>query len=201
MELAGILRALVYAGRMRPRGLACSCVLALLIGCGGSVDRSVPKKVVPSAGSGGASLEDAGGLGGATPDAGTGGAPAQDAGIFIDPGCPDAAPPAPDFQCDPLASPTGCTGGLACFPFLIYPNDTGGCGFPLYGAACSYPGTGMQGDPCGDEYGQCAAGYMCVVGAKPGKRCTKICRLTGDDGCPPGFICAETDIEGIGVCV
>jgi hypothetical protein len=123
-----------------------------------------------------------------------------DASDFEDPGCPDAEPPEPYFECDPLASVSGCASGYACYPVVYHPVDGSGCGQQQYGAVCMVPGAGTGGDPCGDGYGICAAGHICVVGSKPGKRCAKICPLVGEHNCPLGLICGETDIEGIGVC-
>jgi hypothetical protein len=176
----------------------------VLASCGGNTESTPPRPDAGrSGGTGGQPTEvDAGGAAGL--EAGAGGELPFDAGSFTDPGCPDSSVPAPYFECDPFVSPSGCDAalGLGCFPFLIYPSDDSGCGHAQYGAVCAYAGDGTQGELCGDDNGGCAEGYMCVVGAKPGKRCTKICPLDGrPHNCPAGLVCGETDVQGIGVCV
>jgi hypothetical protein len=170
------------------------------VACGGSVSTSYEL-----GGAGGMAGLDAGLTTGGT--GGTGLIPngGPDAGLdgstFVDPGCPDAAPIVPYYECDPLAAVSGCPSGLGCYPFLDYPVGDAGCGQAQYGAVCQTPGTGQQGDTCGDGGQICAPGYLCVVGSKPGARCMKICPLDRAPGCPSGLVCGETDVEGIGVCV
>src|SRR5690606_30167434 len=96
-----------------------------------------------------------GGSGGGPKDAGpdakdAGKDAAKDAaggtGGFVDPGCPDAAPPPPVFECDAFAEPSGCAFGEACYPWVDYPS--GPCDFEEFGTICAPAGTGTQGEPC-----------------------------------------------------
>lgn len=131
--------------------------------------------------------------GGGEGSGGTGGAP------FVDPGCPDVEPPPPYYECDPLSDDEDCPEGYGCYPFVMHPFGSG-CGTQQFGTRCAFAGTGEQGDRCGDSYGSCASGHLCVLGATPGKRCTKLCQLGSDHDCPAGLICGEVDIVGYGVC-
>ncbi len=178
-------------------------VLPGLIGCGGTVteraaDDDTGGSSSVSGGSGG--LDASGGqpTTGGRWSGGSGGVGAT-GGTYIDPGCPDEEPPPPIVECDPLEPYKDCPSGFGCYPYVSHPYGSG-CGFQQFGALCDYAGSGVAGDFCGDEYGNCAPGYLCVVGAGAGKRCQKLCPLVGDSGCPAGLLCGETDIEGYGVC-
>ncbi len=118
---------------------------------------------------------------------------------YMDPGCPDAEAPPPVYECDPLAEDSGCEPGLACYPFIDRPGG-GGCDFEQYGAVCVAPGAVHAGERCGQDFGWCAAGLLCVVGALPGARCLELCDPYGPDTCMGGLVCAPVDIEGYGVC-
>ncbi len=119
--------------------------------------------------------------------------------VYDDPGCPDAAPPPGVVECDVFGNPTGCPDGEGCYPYVDHPYGDG-CDVQTFGAVCYQSGTGTQGDECGSGTGGCAAGYICVIGAKPGKRCVQMCDLNVPNSCPDGLICGETDVEGVGVC-
>ena len=81
---------------------------------------------------------------------------------------------------------------------VVYPQGEG-CGFPTFGAQCAPASTGAQGDMCGmGNY--CEPGFMCVIGATAGARCTQVCSLIEPSGCPQGLVCNETDVVGYGVC-
>jgi hypothetical protein len=135
---------------------------------------------------------DSGGSGGqAAGGTGTGG--------YTDPGCPDVPPPEPVYECDPLEPEADCGPGFACYPYVSHPYGTG-CETQQFGSWCAPAGTGEHGDFCGDGYGPCAPGYLCVVGAGAGKRCYRLCPLDTEHDCLPGLICGETDIAGYGVC-
>jgi hypothetical protein len=118
---------------------------------------------------------------------------------YVDPGCPDAEPPEPERECDPLASPTGCEPGLACYPFVDRPKGEG-CDHETFGTACLEPGPSHAGDRCGSEFGWCAEGLLCVVGALSGARCLELCDPFSPDTCSDGLVCAAVDVEGYGVC-
>jgi len=118
---------------------------------------------------------------------------------YVDPGCPDAEPPVAVNECDPLATPTGCDPGLACYPFVERPEGDG-CEPEVFGTMCLPPGGGQKGDRCGEEYDWCGAGLLCVVGAISGARCLELCDPFGPDTCPSGLVCAPVDVEGYGVC-
>ncbi len=137
-----------------------------------------------------------GGVGGT---AGTGGGTTTGGRSGVEPQCPDIEPPPPAYECDPLDPYADCGPGEACYPYVSHPFGTG-CGTQQFGSLCLAEGTGTHGDLCGDGHGRCAPGFLCVVGAGPGKRCAALCPLDGDHECPPGLICGETDIAGYGVC-
>jgi hypothetical protein len=126
-------------------------------------------------------------------------APVDVVSDYVDPGCPDAEPPPPMMECDPLATPSGCEPGLACYPFVRRP-DGDGCEFERFGANCLPPGTVQTGERCGNDFGWCDAGLLCVVGALAGARCLKLCDPFLPNSCPGGLVCAAVDIEGYGVC-
>ncbi len=198
--------------------------MALAHGCGGLLAHD-PEKDDPG-GSGGkpakadAGKLDAGGTGsGGTLDAGSDAmdsgldaaedapfdaaedAPAMDAAfdVYEDPGCPDAEAPPGYVECDVFGNPSGCEAGDGCYPYVEHPFGEG-CDVQTFGAVCYAAGTGTQGAECGSGTEGCAAGYICVVGAKPGKRCVQMCDLDAPNPCPDGLICGETDVEGVGVC-
>lgn len=131
-----------------------------------------------------------GGFGGGVTDSGFGGS-----GGYVDPGCPDAAPPPPMKECEPFATPTGCPTGEACYPFVQYPAKK--CDQEVYGTFCAPAGSGKQGDPCGGNL--CAANHVCVI-TGVGTQCVQMCPLTGEDGCPPGLFCVPIDVQGFGGC-
>jgi hypothetical protein len=117
----------------------------------------------------------------------------------MDPGCPNVPPPEPFVECAPLDPMSRCGPGFACYPFVEHPFGRG-CGVATFGAACVAAGSGVQGDPCGEDTAGCAPEHMCVIGSRSGRRCAKICVFAGPDECPVGLICGETDVEGYGVC-
>jgi len=194
-------------------------VFVLLPGCGGNVEHSSPSSAGGSssggAGAGGkAGMTGGGGRGGSgragSTAAGNGGSfsgsggTISDAGLdeYVDPGCPDAEAPPGVVECDPLAAVSGCAPGYGCYPYVEHPFGSG-CDQQSYGARCLPPGLGVQGDPCGDDspiLDYCAPGYVCVIGVRPGKRCVKLCSLSGPNLCPAGMICGDLDVEGYGVC-
>lgn len=184
-------------------------LLGVFVGCGGTVETLPPDGSggsasggAPSGGSGGSAVggAPAGGTTGVGGAPGTGGSPSSGGtGGFADPGCPDVPQPDPYYECDPLDPEVGCGEGYACYPYVSHPYGTG-CGTQQFGAVCAPVGTGTHGDFCGDGYGRCAAGFLCVVGASAGKRCAKLCPLDGPHDCPAGLICGETDVAGYGVC-
>ncbi|MCA9634314.1 MAG: hypothetical protein KC766_42000 [Myxococcales bacterium] len=189
----------------RSRGVIVGVATLLVAACGGSAVADFSD--AGSAGAGGGEVDAQGGsagFGGTTPthdagkdssggNAGVAGSEA-DSG-YVDPGCPDAAPPEPDLQCDPYAANPGCAPGEACYPYVIYPGSV--CEQETYGTYCVPAGVGEQGDPCGG--GPCAAGFVCVVTGQ-GNQCVQLCQLQGDDGCPAGLFCLPVDVEGFGGC-
>jgi hypothetical protein len=155
---------------------------------GGSVG---PKGGAPS---GGASQ------GGATSKGGASGGGASGGSVpWVDPNCPTVDPPPPIVECDPFGSFSRCPSGSACYPYVQHPFGEG-CDTETYGALCLPAGSGTQGALCGDGQSDCAAGYICVIGAHAGARCAKLCAFAGGNECPLGMICGDTDIEGYGVC-
>jgi hypothetical protein len=140
-----------------------------------------------------------GGFGGFAAYGGTGGGSGGFAtggtGGYIDPGCPDAAPPPKIEECQPFANPTGCEPGEGCYPFVQYPQQK--CDKEQFGTICAPAGSGKQGEPCGGDL--CAAGFVCVV-TGVGTQCVKMCKLDGPSSCPPGLFCVPVDVEGIGGC-
>lgn len=176
---------------------------AIVVGCGGTTSRGLdddPDAGVLTSSTTGTTTGSGGSIGlpDAEPDAG------PDAAMdvvsdYVDPGCPDAEPPAPIIECEPLATPDGCDPGLACYPYIQRPSGDG-CGFEQYGARCLEPGPVSVGSRCGGQHGWCGAGMLCVVGALPGARCLQLCDPFGPNMCPSGLICAPVDVEGYGVC-
>jgi hypothetical protein len=118
---------------------------------------------------------------------------------YVDPGCPDVGAPIEVKECDPFAATSTCPQGEGCFPFVTHPMGVG-CDAQRFGTECRPSGTGVQGDECGSADQSCAAGFVCVVGAQPGKHCVQLCPIGSETVCPRGMICGELDVEGYGVC-
>jgi hypothetical protein len=116
--------------------------------------------------------------------------------VYVDPGCADAGAPPTDYQCD-LFDGGSCGYGMACYPYIFYPEDP--CLEEGYGSVCDAAGTGAQDDFC-DGAQDCGAGLACFQSGE-GKRCLQLCPLVGASGCPPGRICAPTDVPDMGACV
>jgi hypothetical protein len=167
--------------------------------CGGSMEGDGFGGSSGASGAGGISSGGSGGLTDAGKDAKDSGKDAKadatggSAG-YVDPGCPDASPPPPDYQCNPFDTPTGCGPGEGCYPWVVYP--TGPCDFEDYGTSCAPAGVGQQGDPC---TGACAPFHVCVITGQ-GTQCIQMCKLDGPNLCPAGLICVPVDVEGIGGC-
>lgn len=121
-----------------------------------------------------------------------------DGGAWVDPRCPDSGPPPVDVQCDVLDPIGTCKPGTACFPVTLPPQ--GPCDTERYGAVCAMPGTGKQGDPCGEQGQACAAGYVCVI-TGAATECAKACRLGDKSACPSGAVCEPIDVPGYAVCL
>jgi hypothetical protein len=117
---------------------------------------------------------------------------------YLDPGCPDAAAENGIIECDPFSTPSGCGEGLACKPSIMHPYGDG-CDQQIFNLLCRPAGSGTQGMEC-EATGDCAEGFICVVGAGAGKLCLRMCELGGEMTCPPGYLCGETDAKGVGVC-
>jgi hypothetical protein len=148
-------------------------------------------KSVPAAGSGGSA--------GSSGNAGKGGSAGKGSDPpYVDPGCPDAEAPQGIIECDPFSTPSGCGEGLACKPNIMHPYGTG-CDQQVFSMLCRPAGPGTQGMEC-ESTSDCAEGFICVVGAGAGTLCLHMCELGGELTCPVGFVCGETDAEGIGVC-
>jgi hypothetical protein len=113
--------------------------------------------------------------------------------------CPEQPPAEPNYQCEPFTGTNTCGPGLGCVPYLIYPDDEP-CASATYGSYCAVSGEATQGEVCGEEGKQCAAGFLCVVGALSGLSCGQICVPGMSNACAPGLICGETDVPGVGVC-
>jgi hypothetical protein len=171
-----------------------------LLHCGGSVE-------VVNGGGGSAGSAGRGGQSGhaghvGLAGAGSGGlASPRDAGFdeYVDPGCPDAAPPPEVMECDPFSADPTCLKGEGCYPFVDHPFGAG-CGTQSFGTQCLRAGVGRQGDDCTDGSSGCASGFVCVVGSEPGKHCVQLCKMGVQNSCPAGLICGELDVEGYGVC-
>jgi hypothetical protein len=137
---------------------------------------------------------------GGTPFGGAGfGGQSTGGSTFVDPGCPDVDPPEPMKECDPLDPLATCPFGTGCYPYVDHPFGAG-CGTQTYGAVCAFAGSGTQGAECGDGTDGCAPGFICVVGAHPGRTCAKLCTFDGPSNCPAGLFCGDVDVEGYGVC-
>jgi hypothetical protein len=163
--------------------LKSSCFLVFLLlgafaACGG--------KAIPPDGT----SDDDSGTFGREPDA------SSDGNGFVDPHCPDAAPPEVDNTCDVFAQ--NCQAGQACYPFDVPPKKA--CQSEVYGTFCAEVGSGTQGSACDNGAG-CATGFVCLItGANTS--CAKMCDLGGTDhGCPDGFVCEPIDIPGFAACL
>jgi len=208
---AGYLNAVMFGCRTAIGLGSFALALASASACGGAVAHNDD---VPSAGQshGGTHTAQAGsrsgggGGGGATGRAGSGGSSGavSAGGSLTDPppvdeGCPMQQPPQVDMQCDPF-NPGECGAGSGCYPFVDHPQGSG-CDQQRYGTVCLSAGQGKQGDLCGDDVGDfCAAGFVCVVGQRAGKRCAALCQPGATDQCTGGLICGDLDVAGFGVC-
>lgn len=188
-----------------PKGVLWATAFALAVACGGSVNTDGGSTTGGTGGTGAVGAFGGtggtggtvftGGTGGTVFTGGTGGKPdSGTGGTYVDPGCPDAEPPEPYYECD-VFGPNTCPPGDACYPYVQYP--TGPCELEQYGAVCIPAGTGQQGEPCGA--GTCAAGLVCVITGQ-GTECVQICKLGGPNTCPKGLFCVPIDVEGIGGC-
>ena len=180
--------------------VALFCSVFALLHCGGSVE------VVPgsggAAGAGGRGHAGNGGhAGSGVSRAGGAGAAPLDAGfdVYVDPGCPDVGAPTEFNECDAFSPNPSCPPGEGCFPFVDHPFGEG-CGVQSFGTECRPAGEGRQGDICGTGTESCASGFVCVVGAQPGKHCVQLCPVGSEKACPAGLICGDLDVEGYGVC-
>jgi hypothetical protein len=145
---------------------------------------------------GGAGRGGSGGTGGGS--AATGGTAGTDQPID-EPGCPDASAPEGFVECDVFGVGADCPVGFGCYPYITHPFGEG-CDQQSFGALCAPAGSGTQGAFCDGGANICAPGFLCVVGAQPGKRCMRMCPLDGSAECAPGLICGKTDALGVGVC-
>lgn len=166
-------------------------------GCGSAVTAEPPGE-----GGGGAGGVDHPFAAVSSTSAGTGGA--RDAGArdafdaYVDPGCPDAGQPIESFACDPYApGGGGCAPGEGCYIYVAYPSEP--CGQEEYGSVCAPAGFGQQGDPCASPL-DCGSGLVCVITGS-GTQCVELCKLQGEDGCPPGLVCEPIDVQGFGGCL
>jgi hypothetical protein len=184
-------------------------VLALALGCGGPTSHNPDGEPMSTAGqAGNVGAGGATGKGGSSSRAGTSGTSGSrnlgGGGAGMDPPpvtteCKPEDLPPPSVECDPFGVNT-CGPGAACFPFVDHPEGSG-CGAQNYGTRCAPTGVGTQGQLCGEEVGDwCAAGHVCVVGQRAGKRCAALCQPGVPDQCSGGLICGDLDVSGFGVC-
>jgi hypothetical protein len=103
------------------------------------------------------------------------------------------------MECDLFGTPSGCGPDEGCYPTLDHPFGMG-CDQQVHGTRCQLAGTRVQGEFCPDGTGECASGYVCIIGSEAGSRCMRMCTVDGAHACPPGFFCGETDARGVGVC-
>jgi hypothetical protein len=184
-------------------GVGC-CVLALAFsfGCGGSVRHGDPDAEGGSSSTAGKGGRPSGGASGRAGTAGVGGSAGSGSGGLIEPppvnvGCPTEDLPPPDITCDPFVLDS-CGPGYGCYPYVDHPEGNG-CGAQVYGTQCVPVGSGTQGSLCG-EGTACAAGFVCVVGQRAGKRCAALCKLGEANQCSGGLLCSDLDVAGFGVC-
>jgi hypothetical protein len=173
-------------------------LLAVAVGCGGTVERRADGTGGPTSGGTGATATDGGLFSDGGGPAGSGGAFGGDGGTtssYVDPGCPDVPPPTPIHECDPFADVGECDFGERCTPYVQYPEDT--CQSEVFGTICSLEGPGVQGDDCTDT--SCAAQHVCVTTGQ-GNQCVHICRLDAPDDCAPGLLCQPLDVDGFYIC-
>ena len=178
------------------------CSVFALLHCGGTVEVTHEGGGGANAGAGGrAHGGGAGHAGQASAGAPSAGTQSLDAGfdVYGDPGCPDVGAPTQVNECNAFSDVSGCPPGLGCYPFVDHPFGDG-CGAQTFGTECRPSGTGKQGDSCGGNSEGCASGFVCVVGAQPGKHCVQLCPVGGQNVCPSGLICGDLDVEGFGVC-
>jgi hypothetical protein len=180
------------------------CWFGGLAACGGSVESGSSSGGTAAAsggaGSGGVSVGPvAGAPTGGTSHSGKSAGGASGGVPFVDPACPTIPPPPPIVECDPLSPVSQCASGFGCYPYVQHPFGEG-CDAETFGALCLRAGSGTQGALCSDGQSDCAAGYICVIGAHAGARCAKLCAFAFADECPLGTICGDTDIRGYGVC-
>lgn len=202
----GYLSCVMFGCRNAIGVACCALVLALAPACGGTVARGDgdPSEGGSSATAGkggrsfgGSSAGRAGSaaVGGSGATAGTGG---KDDPPPVDTGCPDRELPPPNITCDPFVGDS-CGAGLGCYPYVDHPEGSG-CDAQVYGTQCVPVGSGTQGSLCGEGAEFCAAGFVCVVGQRAGKRCAQLCKLGESNQCPGGLLCGELDVAGFGVC-
>lgn len=169
-----------------------TCALALLClgGCGGRVDSDELSSVAPDASTTDVVPSDAGVVDGSLPDD-------DGPSVAVEPGCPDAAPKPPNYQCDPFAAPPGdCPSGKACQPHVIEGEDSCDPGQAV--AECLPAGAGEAGAPCA-ALAHCAAGYLCVYDQQ--FTCQKLCKPNETAYCGGGEICEGiADLPGVGTC-
>lgn len=188
-------------------GVGC-CFWALLLApaCGGSVahggaDGDDDGGSSATAGKGGRSF--GGSTSGRAGTNGVGGNGASASGGTDDPppvttACPPEELPPPDITCDPF-DPASCGAGFGCYPYVDHPEGSG-CDAQVYGTQCVPVGSGTQGSLCGEDVGFCAAGFVCVVGQRAGKRCAQLCKQGEPNQCGSGLLCGDLDVSGFGVC-
>lgn len=112
--------------------------------------------------------------------------------------CPgDAAQGVRMYTCDPFQALSGCTDGMACYPWIEYPSTV--CGSEIYHADCAVVGVTPIDGFC-TTGGECAAGLTCFVTGS-GDRCLQLCHIDGTNPqCPRGRVCEPTDIPDFGAC-
>lgn len=187
---------------------SCALALAMAFGCGGSTAHNPDGDGVPPlAGQSGSVSKAGNAAGGSSSRAGSSGAGGNEVptgGATMDPppidsACKPEDLPPPSIECD-VFGPNTCGEGAGCYPFVNHPEG-GGCDTQSYGTLCQIVGFGTQGARCGEEAGEwCAAGHVCVVGQRAGKRCAALCRLGVPGQCANGLICGDLDVAGYGVC-
>lgn len=184
----------------------CALALVLAPACGGSVAHGNGDE--PSDGGSSATAGKAGGsFGGSSSgragSAGAGGSATAGSGGKDEPppvntGCPDTDLPPADITCDPFVLDS-CGPGFGCYPYVDHPEGSG-CDAQVYGTRCVPVGDGTQGSLCGEGASLCAAGFVCVVGQRAGKRCAQLCKLGEPGQCQGGLLCSDLDVTGFGVC-
>lgn len=113
---------------------------------------------------------------------------------YRDPGCKPATKVQGRHECDVFTGQASCGFGSKCAPYVHYAMD---CQTEEIGTECVVAGTGTQGDDCANDL--CAAGFVCVT-AGIGLQCAQLCQDALLDGCPPGLLCVELDVDGFFVC-